>query len=171
MAGPNGLNDATWDTASSLSVRFGGLKAAITKLTPAKTEIKTEKVRRVGEMIASKRTPGVGEIGDCTGEMLTADYVSFILPRMPEQGGTLIELVTLVQFSHASVVGQYAILMDRCRFTVIEGPEIDASEKGAITKFTMSCMSRYDKGADGKWKALFSVPGRPSSTAQALLKF
>ena len=86
-------------------------------------------------------------------------------------GGTLIELATLVQFSHASVVGQYAILMDRCRFTVIEGPEIDGSEKGAITKFTMSCMARYDKGADGKWKALFSVPGRPSSTAQALLKF
>ncbi|MCH9834090.1 hypothetical protein K0U83_00430 [bacterium] len=171
MAGPNGLNDATWDTASSLSVRFGGLKAAITKLTPSKVEIKVEKIRRVGEMLQSKRTPGVAEISDCTGEMLTADYVAFILPRMPEQGGTLTELATLVQFSHASVVGQYSILLDRCRFTVIEGPEIDASEKGAITKFTMSCMARYDKGADGKWKALFSVPGRPSSTATALLKF
>ena len=171
MSGPNGLIDATWDTASSLSVRFGSTKVAILKLTPAKVEIKTEKIRRVGSTLPDKRTPGVAEISDCTGEMLTSDYVGFILPRMPVQGGTLIELVTLIQFNHASIVGEYSILMDRCRFTAIEGPEIDASEKGAITKFTMSCMARHDKGADGKWKALFSKPGQPSSTAVALMKF
>jgi hypothetical protein len=171
MSGPNGLIDASWDTASSISVLFGSTKIAITKLTPAKVEVKTEKIRRVGSMLPDKRTPGVAEISDCTGEMLATDYVGLILPRMPVQGGTLIELVTLIQFNHASVVGSYSILMDRCRFTAIEGPEIDASEKGAMIKFTMSCMARHDKGADGRWRALFSKPGQPSSTALAQMKF
>jgi hypothetical protein len=103
--------------------------------------------------------------------MLTTDWVGFVLPRMPEQGGTLLELVVLVTLSHPSVLGSAAILLDRCRFTAIEGPDLDGSEKGLITKFTMSSMARYDKGADGKWKSLFRVEGRPSSTATALLKF
>lgn len=167
----SGLIDATWDTASSLSVLFGSLKVPLIKLSPAKVDIKTEKVRTIGRMLADKRTPGTADIGDCSGEMLATDYVGFILPRMPVQGGTMIELATLIQFNHPSVSLSYSILMDRCRFIAQEGPEIDASEKGAIVKFTMSCMSRHDKGADGKWKALFSKPGQPSATARAILNF
>jgi hypothetical protein len=171
MAIVNALQDATWDTASSLSVRFGSLKAPITKLTPASSEVKVEKVRRVGAMLADKRTPGTAEISDPTGEMLASDYSTFILPRMPEQGGTLTELAVLIEFRHPSVNGRLAILLDRCRFTKIEGPDIAGDEKAAIVKFTLSCMARYDKNSDGKWKALFSVPDRPSATATALMKF
>lgn len=167
----NALQDTTWDSASSINVRFGSLKAPITKLTPASVEVKVEKVRRIGSMLADKRTPGVAEISDPTGEMLASDYAEFILPRMPQQGGTLTELAVLLEFKHPSVSGRLAILLDRCRFTKIEGPEIAGDEKGAVTKFSLSCMARYDKGADGKWKALFSVPGQPSSTATAIMKF
>lgn len=171
MAGPNGLNDATWDSASSATVRFGGSKIALVKFTPSKIEVKTEKVPRVGESLAQKRTPGRAEVSDASGEILTTDWFGFVLPRMPEQGGTLTELVVLLTFSHPSVVGSGSILHDRCRFTAIEGPDLDGSEKGLITKFTMSCMARYEKGADNKWKSLNRVEGRPSSTATALLKF
>lgn len=171
MAGTNGLNDATWDSASSARVLFGGSQISLVKFTLSKVEVKTEKVPRVGESLASKRTPGRAEVSDPSGEMLTTDWVGFVLPRMPEQGGTLLELVVLVTLSHPSVLGSAAILLDRCRFTAIEGPDLDGSEKGLITKFTMSSMARYDKGADGKWKSLFRVEGRPSSTATALLKF
>lgn len=171
MAGFSGLQDATWDSASSAEVRFGSSKFSLVKLSPSKLEVKTEKVSRVGESLAGKRTPGRAEVSDPTGEMLATDWFTYVLPRMPQQGGTLIELVTLVILSHPSVLGDGAILMDRCRFTVIEGPELDGSEKGLITKFTMSCMARYEKGSDGKWKSLNRVEGRPSSTATALLKF
>lgn len=167
----NGLNDATWDSASSATVRFGSTKIALVKFTPSKIEIKTEKVPRVGESLASKRTPGRAEVSDASGEMLTSDWFTYGLSRMPEQGGTLIELVVLVTFSHPSVTGTGAILHDRCRFTAIEGPDLDGSEKGLITKFTLSCMALYEKGADGKWKSLNRVEGRPSSTAAAILKF
>ena len=60
------------------------------KFTLSKVEVKTEKVPRVGESLASKRTPGRAEVSDPSGEMLTTDWVGFVLPRMPEQGGTLL---------------------------------------------------------------------------------
>ena len=171
MAGFSGLQDATWDSASSAEVRFGSSKFSLVKLSPSKVEIKTEKVARVGESLAGKRTPGRAEVSDPSGEMLATDWFTYVLPRMPQQGGTLIELVTLVTLSHPSVLGDGAILMDRCRFTAIEGPELDGSEKGLIVKFTMSAMAVYHKGADGQWKAYHRIEGLPSSTAVALMKF
>ncbi len=171
MAGPNGLRDATWDSAVSASLRFGSTKVPFTKFEPSEIEIKLEKVRRAGAMLADKRTPGVAELSDGTVELLWTDYEGIVLPRMPENGGTLTEFVILVQLSHPSVLGSAAILLDRVRLVKLGGPTLEASEKALIAKMSYSAMARHDKGSDGKWKALDYRAGRPSSTAVALMKF
>lgn len=171
MAGPNGLRDATWDSATSVSLRFGSTKVPVTKFEPSSAETKTEKVRRVGSMGADKRTPGVVDIGDGTVEVLTTDWEGIMLPRLPENGFTLIEFAILVLYSHPSVLGSGGTMLDRVRIVKIEGPPIEASEKALVTKFSYSAMARYDKGSDGKWKELAYRAGRPSSTAVALMKF
>lgn len=171
MAGPNGLNDVTWDGATSVAMRFGTTKVPILKLSPPKVELKREKIRRVGEQVASRRTPGAGEVGDMTVELLSADYMTFILPRMGRHAGGEIEFVTTCTIAHPSVTGSLSRLMDHCSIVSIEGPDIESSEKGLITKLGISVLDLWEKGSDGKWKTLFRKAGMTSADAAALLKF
>ncbi len=170
MAGETGLQDATWDSASCAKIRFGAIVVPFMKFTPPKAEVKTEKPARVGEMLAQKRTPGRGEIGDGSGEILLSDYVKFILPRFPRHGGTFVNFVITITVSHPSVNDSYAALYDGCRMTVLEGPELDGSEKALIKKCSISVMNKFEKGADGIWKALNQL-ALPSSQAIPLLQF
>lgn len=170
MAGPFGLRDCTWDSANSAFFRFGATKVPLTKFTPSKVEIKTEKVRRIGEMVAQKRTPGAGEVGDVSAEMLVTDYEAFILPRLGKHGGSLIEFQITASVFHPSVIGSYGILLDGCRLTTIEGPEFDGSEKGLIKKLGISVIDLWEKGRDGVWKTLALKP-LPSAAAIALMQF
>lgn len=167
---PVGLNDCTWDSASSAFFRWGSTKIPLTKFTPAKDEIKTERVRRVGEMRARKRTPGVSELGDIAVELLATDYVQFIIPRMPIHGGTLVEFIITASVYHPSVAGSYGILCDGCRIVGQEGPEFEASEKGLIKKLSISVIDVWEKGSDNKWKTLALKP-LPSSQAVAAMQF
>lgn len=170
MAGPNGLQDCTWDSASSAFFRFGSTKIQLTKFTPAKTDVKVEKVRRIGSMIADKRTPGTAEISDPAIELLATDYEALVLPRMPVHGGTLVEFVITASVYHPSVQGSYGVLLDGCRIIGEEGPEFDASEKALIVKLTISTMNTWRKARDGTWKSL-SLQALPSSQAIPLLQF
>jgi hypothetical protein len=167
----NALHDTTWDTAASLALRFGALKVPLVKLSPPKEDVKVEKIREVGNMLATKRTPGIVEVGDGTAELLASVYEALILPRMPKHGGTLTQFVITSTYSHPSVEGALGFLYDRCRIIGEEDPAIESSEKGAIVKLTVSVMERWKKGRDGVWKCLALKPGLPSSTAQALLSF
>lgn len=170
MAGETGLQDATWDSASCAKIRFGAIVVPFMKFTPPKVEVKTEKPPRVGEMLAQKRTPGRGEIGDASGEILLTDYVEFILPRFPRHGATFVGFVVTNTVGHPSVRGSYAQLIDGCRMTVLEGPELDGSEKGLVKKVSISVINVFEKGADGIWKALNQL-ALPSSQAVPLLQF
>lgn len=170
MAGANGLNDVTWDSAQSAFFRFGSTKIALTKFEPPKDDIKVEKVPRIGEMRASKRTPGRSEVGDISIELLATDYEAFLLPRMPKHGGTLVEFVITASVYHPSVLGSYGILCDNCRIIGSEGPSFDGSEKALIKKLTISVLDVWEKGRDGIWKTL-SLKPLPSSQAVPLLKF
>lgn len=170
MAGPNGLQDCTWDSASSAFIRFGSTKIALVKFTPSKVDVKVEKVRRIGSMIADKRTPGTVEIGDASIEILATDYEAFVLPRLPVHGGTLVPFVVTASVTHPSVLGSYGVLLDNNRIIGKEGPEFDASEKALIVKLTLSTMDVWEKGRDGTWKTL-SLKPLPSSQAVPLLQF
>lgn len=170
MAGPNGLSDCTWDSASCAFFRFGSTKIPLTKFTPPKDDIKIEKPRRVGEMRAQKRTPGVSEVGTASIEMLLSDYTSLLLPRMPKHGGTLVEFVVTATVTHPSVKGSYGILCDNGRIIGSEGPEFDGSEKGLIKKLTIDFLDIWEKNEDGQWKTL-SLKPLPSSQAIPLLAF
>ena len=170
MAGPNGLSDCTWDSASSAFFRFGSTKIPLLKFTPPKDDVKIDKPRRVGEMRAQKRTPGVSEIGTASIEMLLSDYTSLLLPRMPKHGGTLVEFVVTATVTHPSVKGSYGILCDNGRIIGYEGPEFDASEKGLIKKLTIDFLDIWEKNEDGQWKTL-SLKPLPSSQAIPLLAF
>lgn len=165
------LHDTTWDTAASLAIRFGALKAAVTKLSPPKEDVKVEKIREVGSMHATKRTIGVVDVSDGTIEMLATVYEAMILPRLPKHGGTLTQFVITSTYSHPSIEGSLGYLYDRARIIGEEDPPVEASEKGAIVKLTVSVMKKWRKGRDGVWKCLGLEPGLPSSTAQALLSF
>ena len=170
MAGPNGLSDCTWDSASSAFFRFGSTKIPLLKFTPPKDDVKIDKPRRVGEMRAQKRTPGVSEIGTASIEMLLSDYTSLLLPRMPKHGGTLVEFVVTATVTHPSVKGSYGILCDNGRIIGSEGPEFDGSEKGLIKKLTIDFLDIWEKNEDGIWKTL-SLKPLPSSQAIPLLAF
>lgn len=171
MAGPNGLHDATWDTASSGSLRAGSTKVAITKYSPPKLDIKVEKVRRVGAMLADKRTPGAGEISDGTIEMLASDYEAQILPRIGNHAGTEIEFTLTMTLSHPSVIGQLSILCDHVRIIGTEFPEMDGSEKPAMVKLTLSVLDIWSKGRGGKWQTLVRKSTMTSADARAQMAF
>lgn len=165
----NGLADLTWD-GSSAFLRFGALKVPFLKFDRPKVETKTEKIRRIGEQLATVRTPGSVEIADISAEMLTTDYVSLILPRMPRHGGNLIEFPITMNRRHPSVIGSYSILLDQCRI-VADEESIEAGEKGAVYKLGLSVMNVWEKGADGVWKCKALLPTLPSSAARALMQF
>ena len=170
MAGPNGLSDCTWDSASCAFFRLGSTKIPLLKFTPPKDDIKIDKPRRIGEMRAQKRTPGVSEVGTASIEMLLSDYTSLLLPRMPKHGGTLVEFVVTATVTHPSVKGSYGILCDNGRIIGSEGPEFDGSEKGLIKKLTIDFLDIWEKNEDGIWKTL-SLKPLPSSQAIPLLAF
>lgn len=170
MAGETGLQDATWDSASCAKIRMGAIVVPFMKFTSPKVEVKTEKPARVGEMLAQKRTPGRGEIGDASGEILLSDYAAIILPRFPRHGATFVGFVITTTITHPSVLGSYAQNLDGCRMTVLEGPELDGSEKGLVKKVSISVMNVFEKGADGIWKALNQTL-QPSSLMAPLLQF
>lgn len=170
MAGANGLRDCTWDSASCAHFRFGSTAITLTKFEPPKDDIKIEKVARIGEMRATKRTPGRSEVSDISIEMLATDYVTLLLPRLPKHGGTSVEFVITASVYHPTVTGSYGILCDNCRIIGAEGPSFDGSEKGLIKKLTISVIDVWEKGADNVWKTLSYKP-LPSSQAIPLLKF
>lgn len=170
MAGAKGLEDCTWDSASSAFLRFGSTKVPLTKCTPPKEDVKTEKIRPIGAMRATKRTPGVSDIADASAEILLTEYTTLILPRLPRHGGTLVEFVVTLSVFHPSVKGSYGMLWDACRFVAHEGPELDGSEKGLIKKLGISILDVWEKGEDGIWKTQ-SLKPLPSSQAIPLLQF
>lgn len=170
MAGPNGLADCTWDSASCAFFRFGTTKIPLTKFEPPKDDIKIERLARIGEMRASKRTPGRSEISTASVELLLSDYATFILPRLGTHGGTLIEFVVTATVTHPSVNGSYGLLCDNGRIIGSEGPGFDGTEKGLIKKLTIDFLDIWEKGEDGKWKTL-SIKPLPSSQAAPLLQF
>lgn len=171
MAGAKGLEDCTWDSASCAFLRWGATKVPVQKFTPSKVEIKREKVRRVGEQVAGKRTPGAGEVTDATAEILATDYEEFVLPRLGLHAGSDIEFVITQTATHPTVRGSLGTLLDHVSIVSIEGPELDGSEKPQIIKLGLSVMDRWDKGRDGKWKALYRKSTMTSSDAQAQLQF
>ena len=165
----NGLKDLTWD-GSSAFIRFGALKVACLKFDRPKVETKTEKIRRIGEQLPTARTPGATEIADATAEILTTDFATHILPRMPRHGGSLVEFQVTLNRRHRAVIGSYSILLDQCRI-ISDEESIEASEKGAVYKLGISVMNVWEKGADGVWKCKALLPTLPSSAAKALMTF
>jgi hypothetical protein len=167
------LKDIVWDSGTSASIHFGVLEVGLTKLSPGKITVKREKVRRVGEMLARKRTPGAAEIGDFNGEILATDFEASILPRLPEHGGTLIEFNILLRLAHPSVTGSLAVWYPETSIIELDGPEVDGSsaEKPLIYKLQFSSMGRFDKGRDNVWKCLHYDPRRSAADAIAAIPF
>ena len=165
-----GLNDATWDAGVAFAMRWGSTKVPLVSFTPPKQEVKKEKVRRIGEMLASKHTIGAGEIGNASAELLLSDYVEFVLARGAKHGMTINEIVITATVSHPSVNGSYGALYEGCSFVVLEGPEFKPDEKGLIKKIELLVMNVWEKGPDNVWKALNQLK-QPSSQLIPLLKF
>jgi len=166
---PNGQQSVDNDGGSAIA-RFGTTKAPFLKLDEPDVDVKTEKIRRIGEMRATVRTPGAEEIGDLAAEMLLTDYVSIILPRMSKHGGTLIEFPVTLNHRHPAVSGSFSILFDQCRIVKLGGT-IENGEKALIKKLGISVMQVWEKGGDGIWKCLSLEPTLPSVQASALMDF
>lgn len=165
----NAQQSVTWDGGSARAV-FGTTRIPFTKFEVPKTEIKTSKVRRLGEMLAKVRTPGAAEIADVAAEMLTSDYVKLVLPRMPKHGGTLIEFTVTLNRRHPAVQGSYGIMMDQCRIVAIE-EGVESGENAALKKLGLSVMNVWERGEDGVWKCLTFEDALPSAQARALMDF
>jgi hypothetical protein len=167
------MQDVIWDAGTSASILFGVLRVPLTKLSPGKITVKREKVRRVGESLARKRSPGSAEISDYNGEMLATDFEATLLPRLPQHGGTLVEFPILIRLGHPSVAGSLAVWMSETCITEFDGPELDGSsaEKGLIYKLQFSSMGRFDKGRDNVWKCLYFDPRRRASEAVPTIPF
>lgn len=168
---PNGLDDVTWDGSSAIA-RAGSTKVAFLSFERPKVETKTEKVLRLGEQMASKRTPGKVEVGDASAEMLLTDWYSTWLPRMPRHGGTLLEFPVTMNRRHPAVAGNasYSFVCQQCRI-VGQEEKIENGEKPATMKLMLSVMAVWEKGGDGIWKCMARIPSLPDSATQALMQF
>ncbi len=171
MAKPNGLRDLTWDSASCARFVLGRTRVPFTKISVPKVETKVEKVPRIGEPRATKRTPGRTEVADLSAELLLTDWEESILPAFNRHGSNLIQFCIIGSVSHPSINGSYNTLLDQCRIVSEEGPEFDGSEKGLIYKLGISVMNVWRKGRDGIWKCSSFEPTLPSALADALIRF
>lgn len=170
MAALPALRDLTFDSAGTIvTIVLGLQRVPVTKFTPPKVDIKTDKPPIVGEMLPTKRTPGKAEIGDGNFEMLLEHWTDIVLPALGYHGGTLITVPILMSVSHPSMSVKYSALFDECRFVGDEGPEVDGSEKALIKKGTVSCMNKYEQRNKDGWKCLAYDQRKPSSAAAALM--
>jgi hypothetical protein len=167
----NGLNDLTWDSSACASVVLGSTRVAFTKFAPPKVETKTEKVARIAEQRATRRTPGRTEIADMSAEMLATDFEFKLLPAFNRHGSNLVEFETIVDIRHPSISGSFGLLLTACRIVSEEGPELAADEKGLIYKLGISVMQVWRRGRDGIWKCHSYERALPSSQAAALMQF
>lgn len=167
----DGLQDVTFDTASCASLYLGNTAIDVQKFSPSKVSVKKDKLRPIGSMIATKRTPGVAEVADGSFEVLETVWMSVILPRLPVHGGSDVTFTILQALKHPTIIGSSRILLDRVTLAEFDGPELVGDEKGAVRKFAYTAMDRYEAGIDGVWKTLYRRPGVPSALAVAILKF
>ena len=165
------LADLTWDSASCVRIVLGSSRVPFIKLSLPKVETKTEKVARIGESRATKRTVGRTEIADFEGEILLSDYAAIVLPWFGRHGGNAIQFPVIGNVYHPSVNNSYNVLIDDCRIVSREGPEFDGSEKGLVKKLGFSGMQVWEKGADNVWKCSSYEAALPSSAARALMAF
>ncbi len=170
-ANPKALYDLAWDSAECVRIVLGTTRVVFNKFSPPKVEVKTEKVVRVGESRATKRTPGRTEIADMSAEILLTDYSAHIMPRMPRMGGTLVTFPIIAAVKHPSIAGSFNTLLDECRIVSEEGPEMDGSEKALVMKLGISVMQVWHKNADKIWRCLSYETAMPSEAAKALMQF
>jgi hypothetical protein len=166
-----GLENGAWDGGTCTRLRWGSIAVPCTKITLPKLEIKTEKVRRIGEMLATKRTPGAAELGPLKVSMLAADYKEFVLLRYGKHAGTETEFVLTTTIIHPSVRGSLSRLADHCRIVTIEELSIEASEKALMIDLTIDPMDLWERGDDDVWKTLVRKSTLTSADAQVLLSF
>jgi hypothetical protein len=166
-----GLENATWDGATCVRLRWGTAAVPCLKIESPKLEVKVEKIRRIGEMIATKRTPGVAELASFKVSLLTTDYKTYILPRYGKHAATEIEFVLTTTIVHPSVRGQLSRLVDHCRVLSIEGPTIESTEKGLVTDLMIDGLDIWERGDDNIWKTLVRKATLTSADATALLSF
>lgn len=164
MAGEN----YTYDGATG-RLRLGAFAIQATKMEPPKESIKTEKVRRVGEQVATVRTVGVYEIDGASIEVESAVFARSILPRVTSVGWNLFEFPITILQRHPLVGGPYSQIWDRCRFAGIEQDAIEASEKALKVKLPIDVIQVFHRGADGIWKSLATIPSQPSPQAAAFM--
>lgn len=149
-------------------IRFGAKAVPLTKITLPDEEVKTEKIRYIGEQIAGVQTLGIIEVGSLEAEMTSAVFVSTILPLWAEHGNNIPEFPITVTQRHPLVAGPYSIVCDRCRFQKLS-ESIEASEKANVVKLMFSVIEVYRRGADGVWKSLaYKSALGPSAAALAL---
>lgn len=167
----NGLENGAWDGATCVKLRWGTEAVPCLKVESPKLEIKVEKIRRIGEMLATKRTPGVAELAAMKVSLLTTDYARSVLKHFGKHAGTEIEFVLTATIVHPAVFGQLSRLVDHCRILSVEGPTIESTEKGLVTDLMIDGLDLWERGNDNVWKTLVRKSNLTSADAKALLAF
>lgn len=162
----NGLDEVTFDGTSARIWLGTKIFPFISFGVPAQ-EVKTEKIRPIGKMIATRRTPGVQDVADISAEILVTDWIA-LLGFLPANGWTFAKFPVTINHKHPAVSETYGIICDNCRFTKIE-QEVKNDEKGAMKKLGISVMNVLERGTDRKWKSMAFNPALPSPSAQALI--
>lgn len=147
-------------------LRLGGTAVAGSKLTFGDS-LKVDKTKRFGLQGIGARTMGSYECDDPEIEVETGLWSSIIMPKLNVNGFGQYEFVITAKRYHPEI-GQYGVLIDRCRFTEIKD-DLEASEKASVVKVKFSAMQVRRKGRDGKWKTINVNPQLPSSTASEFM--
>lgn len=154
---------------STAKLRFGAIAIPATKITPPKESIKTEKIRRIGEQIATVRTLGTYEIDGGSIEIESAVFAAMILPRVPKNGWSLFEFQITVVNRHPLVGGPWSQVWDRCRFAGTEQEAIEGTEKGLKLTLPIDVIQVFHAGADRVYKSLALIPSLPTPEAAAFM--
>lgn len=153
---------------SRFRLRLGTTAVKTIKVTPPKESVKTEKLRRLGEMVATVRTLGIYEIDGGGITLESAVFSKVLLPKLQVNGFTQTEWV-LTGAATAPGVAGYTQIWDRCRFVGIEQEAIEASEKALQMTLPIDVIQMFHKGIDGKWHSLSVNPLAPSDAASAFM--
>lgn len=167
MTAPSAPN-FTFEGASA-RIRIGTTAGACTKITPPKESIKTEKIRRVGEMVARVRTLGIYEIDGGSLTMESAVFATQILPAVPKNGWSAFEFLVTVVNRHPLVGGPWRQVWDRVRFAGLEQEAIEATEKALQLTLPVDVIQMFHAGADGIYKSLALNPAEPTPAAAAFM--
>lgn len=106
-------------------------------------KVDKKKVRPIGSMVATTRTPGSYEVSDGTAKMETAEWGA-LLEKLPANGYSDVEILIVVDYVHPNLGAQHVELLRVC--IIGEKDSIKEGSDATMKELTLSIMQVVTNG-------------------------